>query len=258
MRGIVIIALGKRAYKDLAYNCALTIRASFPDANICLITDRPPTFEDEPMYSKVILTEESNPFLLKTKVYQLSPYKTTLYLDADTVFNHFHFSIKSLLEAPISGDVEMMEFYRVSSQDQADTDSQFHWAGMGALYKKTGAKEIPVLYSGGFRFEKSKPAGAFFREATKQYGGYPPRHTVQGTYPDELAFCVAGAKKQTVFGPFSIFYPTDGTCKNREILGYPFYTLPGGGHTTEQKRLYNAYVKRAAQAYGGHSYPFRK
>ncbi|MEM8933557.1 MAG: hypothetical protein AAGE94_20370, partial [Acidobacteriota bacterium] len=98
--GVLLIAIHRPHYGELAYNMALSLHLGTPPGvPITLIADEPAlaslsakqleVFEEiiEPAPERYVESDGSkNPFRLKTWLDRLTPYRQTLYLDVDGVF----------------------------------------------------------------------------------------------------------------------------------------------------------------------------
>jgi len=96
-KGIIILALNKQSYACAAFNLALSIRYYNPDLNITLLTDnthlqcfRPEHFAPFNFIKEIPKEEYTDngmfsPGKAKLSLYKHTPYKCTLYIDADSI-----------------------------------------------------------------------------------------------------------------------------------------------------------------------------
>ena len=96
-QGVLIIALGHRMYVEKAFNLALSIRATSPSMNITLVHSNnlsELSAQQRFIFNKLIeckseyyTLEDGTKSYIKAKLYldKITPYKRTLYLDADMI-----------------------------------------------------------------------------------------------------------------------------------------------------------------------------
>lgn len=90
-QGILLLALGSAYYGRMAYNLALSIKAIdryahitlvYTDSAIAHINQRNMWVFDNKMH----MPDDGEPFGVKLKLYDLTPYERTLYIDVDTLW----------------------------------------------------------------------------------------------------------------------------------------------------------------------------
>ncbi len=197
-RGIITIAVGKKYVnqaKYLARSCMLnsphTIRAA--------ITDLPDLLSD---YYDIIIPWncDEDPFSIKTRLYEFSPFNNTLFLDADSlVFNS------------VDPYFKFLESNHYVYHGNKTNDGQWYF-DIKKTCQTINTSWIPIINSGMFLFDKSETAKNIFDTAYYYFTNHKKEGIdipfFRGTYyPDEpsIAISLAINKIEPVddFGRFS-------------------------------------------------------
>lgn len=215
--GILLIAVGAWGngfYYQLSYNMAISIKSSNPKTQIALLTDdrdlKYLTDKQRLVFDYVILVSDNhftenykiNPFLLKTKIYDLTPFDNTLYLDSDGLFVGDK-NIDLLFDELKKIDFQIHEVRRY-------TQEQAHESGMiwtkpkdnspnlfCELWKAYDLKDaVFAEYNSSFIwFKKTDANKIYFDKVQENYMDRRLDFKAIGTnYPDEMAWSTATAQ----------------------------------------------------------------
>ena len=184
-KGILTVAIGKK-YVDqarfLSYSCMLnsahTLRA--------VITDSP---ESLSRFYDIIIPYNKNddPFSLKTRLYELTPFDQTLFLDADSLIFH-----------PIEYFWSFLDDQSYVYEGRKITSGEWYF-DIGKTCKLIGTEWIPLFNSGMILFSKCDKTKEFFKTAYYYFAN----HKSEGisipffrgqNYPDEPMLAMALAK----------------------------------------------------------------
>lgn len=192
--GIITIATGKKVYADMAVQ--LAVSASFSGVPVSVITNMDYNFSG---FDKVIRTEETNHYYLKTLINTLTPYETTLYIDADSLIDP---------ELNLADELEKCEWFPLCAYEFAKLspgkaeNRKFRWANIESLFKECElVNPMSAFQSSIMAF--TQDADPLFSEANKVYGQTTAVLTRDRRYPDELAFAIASSR--TEIYPVKIF-----------------------------------------------------
>jgi hypothetical protein len=265
-QGVLIIATGYPQYYSMALNLAVSLK-TVNKVDICLVTDlsdmiRPGheyffdivknvTKEDMKVNGKV---ENAS---LKTRMYELSPFSKTVYIDADSVWLPER-KIDHLFEECSDSPV----YFQVVHEHDLSKEWKCLWTasdkgntGLADIRKLIGREKgrIYEMQSSFMYFDKSKKAKKFFDDANKFYIERPFYfHTWGDGMPDELAFNVSTAINQTKLTkfPFTPCYFVDYDM-NKYLMGQnsvaiqkDFYLMSMAGNANPKRMvdLYNDLV----------------
>lgn len=183
--GILLLALGHKYYLDMAINLAVSIKHNDNTAHITLITNMDVI---DGIFDNIIKVEsESNNIRYKTMLYDLTPYKHTLYLDVDMIF---------IIDKKVSELFEVLkdDIFAIINQYK---DNTCIWAEPNDIRAITNnyIDELPQYYSELIYFRKCKEMNAYFKEVKKAYNNniIDCKRFSDGI-PDELAYIVASMK----------------------------------------------------------------
>lgn len=209
-KGILLIAINGYAddfYYHLANNLANSIRqkSNIPTS---LITDGSNN-TDKSCYDSVIVAKEEhyledykvNPFKLKTFIYDYTPYKETIYLDADGLWVSDK-TPDNIFEELKEASIQFHEVRRYR-KDQAH-ESGMIWTkpdkNAENLFPKLwdayglGEAVYPEYNSSFIYFKKNKEVKKFFSKAKDLYNDRRVQwKDLGGSYPDEMAWNLASA-----------------------------------------------------------------
>ena len=236
--GYVILACDQQRYFDMAANLARSVKYFDPKRSICLVHNRPITISDSErsLFDDYVLLEDRTDFvgvMNKARLYSLSPYNKSMYLDADMLL--FRPNIEAYWQKLSGQYFNMTGALRVSGT----------WYGKD-IAKIISTFKIPYLVhmnSGVFYFEKSPAAESFFRRAIEIFDTH--KETLSsihqgrpGQYADEPVFGVAMGEAdirpfQNIHGAGSwmattwqtrnhVFNPENGVSYMQRSTGYPF------------------------------------
>lgn len=237
MDGIVIIAIGHELYAKYAYNNALSCYASNENIPITIITEescidkigaeRMTDLKSIGINFVYVNTDDciiggvKNYQLFKLKLYDLSPYERTLYLDADTIINNIK-DVSELFGKCINKDFQTLCNAVWHSGDKKLHGRKYtHWGDINKIYAYHKL-DFPFLYqtqSSLIYFTKSKLSKNIFETSHAVYLDKKiPCSAWAGGFPDEYCFNVAvnKANHQMLF-PFT---PIHGVNTNGELPAY--------------------------------------
>ncbi len=192
-QGILIIAVGHSNYLLMSLNLAASIKVNNTDLHIALATEKPAPVELTKGLIDVMvnipeefISVNGEQAFIKSKLhmYELSPFKETIFLDADQIM----INDRSLL--PIFeelGDVSIT----FSNTGMAKTSI---WADIKEVQKLYGKKPFWNFHSEFVYFKKCKEAKQYFDEAKKVFTDNKIKSATKfaGSYmADELAFQAA-------------------------------------------------------------------
>lgn len=207
-KGVLLIATGHSNYIKMAFNMALSLRVTNPECLIALAHSKGLnellSHNEKSYFNKFVeIPEELYTYkgeiehpMVKTRMYELSPWDHTLYFDVDSVW----FNTKK-----ISDLFSELEGEPVSFQCKDKFDIQTEWGclwnvkqgGLKAIreiYNITDNRDIYELQSSMMYFEKGEIAKNFFETAHECYIKRPFEFfTWANGIPDELVFNIATA-----------------------------------------------------------------
>lgn len=275
-RGIVIVALGHDNYRKMAFNLAMSIRVSNPDAQIALISnagvkDKFNIFEKQ-YFSHFIEVDEKDYTingkreipLAKTMIYELSPFNETVYIDSDSIW------IKNKKVSDLFNAYKDVNFgftlYHPNAHYPVDSDNSNFWFKEGEtardLRKYFKLKKDAYYYhlqSSFLYFKKSKEAEQIFARAKDLFitRDFQFRDWAD-SMPDELAFSLSLLNLNfKIENPYKdiFFYPMSEIVDNgikrgvkpteRALIEKNYFFISMAGHIMSKglKDLYNDHVK---------------
>jgi hypothetical protein len=214
-QGILLLAIGHPYYGRMAYNLAISIKAIDSSVDITLVyTESAITHINQRnmwvFNNKMPYPDSSEPFGVKLKLYELSPYERTLYIDVDTLWVNKQ-SPAALFEklkgVPFTGITE--GFHDYSAPNKSDpSKNYFFWADLEeikAVFPLEGwSDEVRILHQwrGEFiYFEKGEDAEELFIVMRNVYQRARTMKTVKkfaDHIPDELAINIGTAMRGIV------------------------------------------------------------
>lgn len=208
--GVLLIAVQRPFYGRLAYNMALSLKLDQPDLPILLLADEPAlaglderrrrVFDElrAPDPADYLSAAGPNPFRLKTRLYDYSPFETTLYLDADGLFFNAYRDFDDLRGELEGCAFQIQEEFRYGSRHRG-AKVQYPWADLDEAWARHGlAEDVAFVdYNSSFVwFSRSEANRRYFQRVKTIYD--EPRirvHAIGGRFPpDELAFSLASAE----------------------------------------------------------------
>ena len=253
-KGILLIALGKH-YSKLAFNMAKSIK-QYNDISISCITDETESFLlteydniIRPQLSDYLEGYMKNPFYLKTKIYDLTPYEHTIYLDVDGI------ALKDL--SPLFAykfKIQEVAKYNYSTSD----DCQMVWVNkigkkltdLYDAYELPHERDYPEYNSSIIIFNKSIKNEKYFTKARENYlDRRLPFKPIGGMYPDELAWNLTSAQLQQYseaphIKPIHFDWENKGMPIGDISKKYYILGLAGGFHYSKVVHLYEQTVKQ--------------
>ena len=207
-KGVVILAVNKPVYGQMAYNLAQSIKLPNPDIKIQLIYDEEAVsslsdnqinvFDD--ITNRGLLYDDLSPGELKTKVYELSSFDKTLFIDADSIM--FPFCDLNRLFDSLDGCL-YQPFYRRKFDSTKGDDKLMYGFTLNEckeVYPATRFSDgnIYEVNSHFMYFEKDEMTKWFFEIANMAYNQLTEGNELsdkiplwQGVVPDEAAFSIS-------------------------------------------------------------------
>lgn len=208
---ILIAAYKSEAYGRFAYNLALSIKdkANLP---ICLVTDGK-TGIDTSIFDEVVLIETpKDPCLFKIKLNEITPFKKTLYLDADMVCMN---DISQLIE-----HVQAFKFW-------VDTlrDNESFWLKPEAFEREYQDTNTSIFY-----WESGKESYYYFKLLNYYYEEFDQAmyKAMWGKFiPDESLHSLVLSEMGIKFEHKSPIFYCDHSKPKQEIVKHYFLSMYG-------------------------------
>lgn len=258
--GVIILAAGHPAYGRYAWNLCATLKAAEPEIKVALVyngpalnhlTDKQRTLFDELIW---LNSNDLGGFGSKLLLYELSPYDTTLYLDADTIWLPRHKPSELFnIEANFTGITE-------GCTENASKHYYF-WGDIAEIrqvYKLDG--KIFQWRSEFMLWKKKDNVAKFFETARHIYQNPRLKSAKQfaGHVPDELAINIAAALHNIIPHQYR-WAPTywdrlmgAGNVPDLDTLYSKYYALSCGSNVTSGpvKKVYDRVVKSSCYKLG--------
>lgn len=258
-KGVLILALGHYYYGMMALNMAISIKKVSPNMPIHLVShgmalnyigenmrffDTHEVIKDE----YITINEQIKYFKAKTHLYDLSPFETTLYLDADMVW------CRRPVEDAFT-ELKDIDFTIANRGEETITDTTKWLWGNPQDFKQFNSV-LPNYHSEFVYFKKCDRIKDYFELVKETYLNPPiPHKQFAGHIADEFAFTIASV--QLDVRPHIVPYvPTywmfvDKTKYgiNYENIFNTFYCFSVGGaaYSRQMKEYYDRVVKANAQ-----------
>jgi hypothetical protein len=257
---ILLFAFGKKGYAQMAYNLAFSLKHFNPDLPITIYHDGILNTLDESQrnYFNTIIEENTLDIsTFKTRLYELSPYEETLYLDVDGI------SLKDIL--PLTKLLCNKDFYVFSwgnhKLEMGNDMKNMRWAYANDLwehFKLNPDAIVPGTQTSMIYFRKTEVAKKIF-DVWKEVSANPMpldklREKWGGTQPDELYLNVALAQlnipantEQCMFFGNYFDNRTFGQLKD----DFYFLSIYGGVGNTRKRywKWYNQLIKEYHRSY---------
>jgi len=208
--GILLLAIGHPYYGRMAYNLAMSLKAcnssthitlAYTESAIAHINQRNMRVFD----NKMCIADNDKPFGVKLQLYDLSPYRRTIYMDVDTLWINKQGPLvlfDSLNGVSFTGITEGMHDYKDSTKSDPSKYYYF-WADVDEIYKvhdgdfwlQEKSKIIYQWRSEFLYFEKNGLTVDLFNHAKEIYNN-PNLKSIKNFAdhtPDELAINIACA-----------------------------------------------------------------
>ncbi len=261
MRGIIILALGHPYWGRWAYNLAMSIKYSSPDARITLLYagDGKTQIRDTSLFDKMIevpnkyyLTDGRLEYMkVKTALYKLTPYKETIYLDADTIWINSK-TVDQLFTELESVDFTMANRGHMSLSSDILPEEFGVWASPSHIKDHFNFKEGKFynLSSELIYWKKDKKVAKLFADAFKLWDAPINHRTFNGSMPDELPFTISMIKNnlyphQDNYKPFYWEAASKPPLRLEGADLKAYYAYSMGGHMAHplMKKIYNNFVQ---------------
>lgn len=249
-KGVLIMALGHENYYHMAAVLAASIKVNDPGLPVCLLTTRAinPAHADlfdviKTMPEKAITRNGKLEYIKgKLFMYDLSPFKETIFLDADQVL--------------IAGKKLSTLFTELADVDLTFSNTGLAevsiWADIAEVKKLYGSKPYWNYHSELVYFKKTAKVKAYFDAAKKVYQDDKIKSAERfsaATMADELAFQVAAM----VTGMYphrenwtpNFWYDRNGNLSRKYTyeLDFTTYSIGGNSVPTAVKNNYNILAK---------------
>lgn len=266
MRGVLILATGHPNYGTYANQLCMSIKASDPDIKIALAYNGlslshvgKPLWDNKIIIDDELIKTNGLPDHVKAKlhIYELSPFETTMYIDADVIW-HPGRKISALFD-----ELEQYNFTmsnRSVEEIGKAKDTHLHWAKPSSLMNKYKFKEDKKLYnmaSEFIYFKKSPEIEWFFNEAIAVHEDQPEiQKKFAHNMPDELAFEIASIKTgiEPHKSPFIPFYWEEFERRNLVVSEmykqYWAFSIGGNSIQSQPKNIYNNLAGVYNRAFG--------
>ena len=216
---IVTLAVNSPYYGQMAFNLATSIKR-YADIPVAVIADtislsRIPE-HDKWVFDEIIPIEAgANPFEVKTRINQLTPFKQTVFIDADVV------AINDPTQSLEKISKESLWFDVVGVNDT-------YWANNELLQKEYGLKEIVNVNTSIFGFKSLKKTDKFFSKVNELYHNPVSKYKhIGGYYPDEIPFNIEYSKVKRNELKSSVLHHSDEKFHIRKTKGYSFISMNG-------------------------------
>ncbi len=200
-KGVLLLALKHAYYGNYAAQLAASIKFTAPDIPIAILHDdvgiRHLTPARKALFSHIIKIDEKLMYCngrqqtlrAKTYIYDLTPFDTTIFLDADMLW---------LPRKPITELFDSLQAYDFTMANRGATcitqatDRFINWAKPKDIIEHYGYGMLYNLSSEFIYFRKSKEAEKLFTAAKEAYDTMKVNCMMfAGGIPDEMAFTVA-------------------------------------------------------------------
>lgn len=243
MNGILLLAAGNEMYAKMAVVCAASIKKKNPEIPIAILHSKKIldklSKRQRDLFDQTIEVDihkrgaNYTVMEIKTRLYELSPFDNTLFLDADTIV------CPSSSIALYFDELKYLDFVPFNSgynDDKVETDESYPvWAMPEALRKIYGIGsdiKIPRINSGFLSFRKTKKAKQIFELANQVFHDKNKFQEWRGEKPDEVCFNVACAVldyelHQYPFEPVFLYFKHKERSREYVIDNYPMMSSIG-------------------------------
>lgn len=250
---ILLFCFKKSAYAQLAYNMAFSLKHFNPEIEITIYHDgvlnSSLSEEERSYFDKVIFDNTLHIETFKTRLYELSPYKETLYLDVDGT------ALKSI--QPLISELQKKDFYVRNwanhKLSEGNDMKRMRWAFANDLwehFKLSEEASVPATQTSLIWFKKTEQTKQIF-DAWQQAVKTPfpldkLRDRWGGAQPDEMYLNVALANVNYQPDPNEAYMFFGDYYDNRTFqqLTNDFYFLSVYGSTQTIKRYRKLYDQR--------------
>lgn len=238
MQGYIVLACDDNKYRDMAVNIAMSLKTFDPHRSRCLIHNEPITLTQEctDIFNDFVEIGRDARFvglMNKARLYNLSPYDQTMYVDADML----------LLRPNINAYWDALSGQFFNMTGEKCTNGFWYNMDIANTIHKFDIPYVVRMNSGVFYFEKSLQTEKFFERVIDIYMTHKDflskiHQSRTGQYADEPIFGVAMGEARidpfkTLEGHGSwmvttwqsrkhVFEPDRGVCYLEKSKGYPF------------------------------------
>ena len=265
--GITLIALENPYYCHMAANLAASIKSKSPDAHITLVKNQSSysMMRDDVkhLFDNIIDCPEEyynsihgkDPFLAKLYLDKLTPYKKTLFFDADMIWMNRH-SIDNLF-SDLSGVEFTMSNRGVKDSDNIRDELKSKWVSIKDVTEVYGLRNVYDLASEVIYFEESFKATKIFETARTVYADnrINVNNFGQGK-PDEVYFMISLGLNEVILheqGWAPAYWSPNyfPRIHSRDYI-QNFYLLSVGGavYATPIKKIYDTHANSCFQRMG--------
>lgn len=262
-RGILLLAMDSPYYGSWAWNLAAGIKSANPDTRVALaykgdslrfIQQVRHLFNDIiEIPDHCVNRNGFNSYLrAKTCLYELSPYKETIYIDADVIW-FYNKDINALWEEVNKFDFSM----GCRGINDLDADPRMIWCKAQDL-RIHGENTVYNLSSEFIYFKKTEKVKSFFDLSQKFFDNPGVEYNLfGGTVPDELAFQISMMKcdirpHKDFFLPFywEPFHKKNLNAPEIYSKDWFGYSIGGNQINPTQKNIYDSLAKLYAKQFG--------
>lgn len=267
--GVLILALGHENYLHMAENLAMSLKTNSPSIKVALAVLEGTNPHYHFLFDKIVyvqphhITRHGVKALIQAKVYlnEITPFKRTLFLDADLIVNPENninhmlvelngkgFTIKNTGVQKLDEDIRENNWWvNIEKLKTAFnlTNQAFYHVSSEVMYWEEGEKSEKVF----------KAAQEFYKEPIVDYNPFA------GSIPDELAFIVA-MMQESVYPHQAGWNPSFWSKAEKRQLDrsdlftqYRFTSAGGNRIDNDTMKVYNDLVSSYARQYGI-KYPF--
>lgn len=274
--GIIIAALDNPYYGNYAFQLAISLKHSDPSVSIALLCneagkghlteDKLIIFDKILKVNDIAVTSNGRQATLKFKtyLYQISPFNTTLYIDADTLFLPKKSVTQMIKEIPEDClfTIQNRGYIDLKESSDEQLNSRFIiWANSKHIKDNYNLKEGKLfnLSSELIYFKKDPKIEKLFKDAQKEFDNVKVIYEdFNGSVPDELPFSIAMIKNGIYphlvnWRPFYWeAFDKKRLLRDSTTLFAQYYGVSFGGNFQEEliKKFYNNLVRFYANAWG--------
>lgn len=260
-RGILLLAMGHPYYARMAYNLLVSLRYHEPELAVAIGVNGEGfemlSKDQQKQFTKIIkLDDYADPYRAKLDVDKITPFKQTLFLDVDMVWNNFK-SPTELLDELNGKDFAIINRVRVSTQNSILSA----WIDLPKVKEAYGFDEVYDISSELMYWEKGTDV---FKVARKYYKNMKVEVKAFGNgLPDEAYLMMAiedlGIRLHKTPWEPTYWQPRwNPKVHNAEHIA-GFYALSVGGAYTLPfiKKLYDRQVEHTHYSTGMPGSPFQ-
>lgn len=248
-KGILIIIMGHPFYGRFAYNLMLSIKAT-SKLPICLaycgsaknhIANLEPLHDIEVEIPQSYYTDKNgqvNYIQAKLYINKLTPFKETIFLDADMILT----PKKSIDDIKFNHDIQ----FQIRGIQDISQNSKHYWSDLNEVKDVYGIEQYKNIFSEFVYFKSTKEVNKIFTQAQKIAKNIKVKHRYfNGGIPDELPFSIAlkDTEMDSFFVP--IYWENaehkriSGSELNANYYGYSF------GGARQDKNMLKTYMNYA-------------